>query len=101
MSEISVGKEESDALLAEPRGPWLPLVVVSLAQLLLVINVAAIKVSVDAIAEGLGTGANSVKTALIVYSLVVAGFVMLGARIGQRFGSRRVFRATLVILGNL
>lgn len=75
------------------------MIVVSLAQLLLVFNVTTLKVSVDAIADGLGLSASSVKTAIIVYSLAVAGLVMLGARIGERLGARRVFRATLVILG--
>lgn len=75
------------------------MIVVALAQLLLVFNVTTLKVSVDVIADGLGLTASAVKTTIIVYSLAVAGFVMLGARIGERVGARRVFRATLAVLG--
>ena len=75
------------------------MIVVSLAQLLLVFNVTTLKVSVDPIADELGAGSDSVKTAIVLYSLAVAGLVMLGARVGQRLGARRAFRAAVVILG--
>ncbi|HEX7080454.1 MAG TPA: MFS transporter [Gammaproteobacteria bacterium] len=83
---------------AEARASWMPLVVIALAQLLLVFNLTTLKVSVDAIAEGLGTPASSVKTAIVLHFLVVAAFIMLGARIAQRFGARHVFRATALML---
>lgn len=83
---------------AEARASWMPLVVIAFAQLLLVFNLTTLKVSVDAIAEDLGTSASPVKTAIVLHFLVVAAFIMLGARITQRFGGRRVFRATAAVL---
>ncbi len=82
------------AAAAEKRVSWMPLIVVTLAHLLLVFNLTTLKVSVDALAEGLGTSASSVKTAIVLHFLVVAAFIMLGARMAQRFGPRRVYRAT-------
>src|SRR5690606_17094738 len=78
----------------EARASWMPLIVIAAAQLLLVFNLAALKVSVDAIAESLGTSASAVKTAIVLHFLVVAAFIMLGARTTQRFGGSRVFRAS-------
>ncbi|MGB7214055.1 MAG: MFS transporter, partial [Gammaproteobacteria bacterium] len=37
--------------------------------------------------------------AIVTYSLVVAGLIMLGARIAQVIGSRRVFRLAVALLG--
>ena len=84
---------------AETRASWIPLLVIALAQLLLVFNLATLKVSVDPIAESLGTSASAVKTAIVMHFLVVAAFIMLAARIAQRFGGRRVFRATAATMG--
>ena len=84
---------------AEARASWMPLIVITLAQLLLVFNLATLKVTVDAIAEGLGTSPSAVKTAIVLRFLVVAAFIMLGARMTQRFGGRRVFRATVAAMG--
>lgn len=75
------------------------MIVVAMAQLLLLFNITALKVSIDSIAESLGTPASTVKTAIVTYSLVVAGLIMPGTRIGQRFGVRRVFRATVALFG--
>src|SRR5690554_364240 len=84
---------------AEARASWMPLIVIALAQLLLVFNLATLKVSVDPIADSLDTSASAVKTAIVLHFLVAAAFVMLGARIAQRFGGRRVFRATAATTG--
>ena len=35
-----------------------------------------------------------------MYSLAVAGFVMLGAKLGQRFGATRVFRIVVALFGS-
>src|SRR5690606_39835288 len=84
---------------SQARASWTPLVVIALAQLLLVFNLATLKVSVDAIAESLGAPASAVKTAIVLHFLVVAAFIMLGARMTERFGGRRVFRATAATMG--
>jgi predicted MFS family arabinose efflux permease len=39
-----------------------------------------------------------VGTAIVAYSLGVAGFIMLGAKLGQMFGSLKVFRAATLLL---
>lgn len=84
---------------AEQVGSWLPLVVILLAQIQMAFNVNALPVSIGPIVEELNTSATSVGTALVFYSLFVAAFVMLGAKIGKLFGERRVFQITALMHG--
>jgi MFS family permease len=78
---------------------WVPLLVIILAQILLVFNISTLQVCIDAIALSFRRPATTVGTAIVAYSLVVAGFIMLGARIAEIYGSRRVFRVMVVVFG--
>ncbi|HEY9236057.1 MAG TPA: MFS transporter [Phenylobacterium sp.] len=79
------------------RAPWLPLVVIVLAQLQMAINISALPVSLGPLSEDLGAPATAAATALLLYSMFVAAFVMLGAKIGKLIGERLVMQVSLVI----
>ena len=79
--------------------PWLPLVIIVLAQLQMAINISVLPVSLGPISEDLDAPATATATALVVYSLFVAAFVMLGAKIGKLAGERRVLQASVVTHG--
>lgn len=83
----------------EPRASWTPMLIIALAQVLMVFNVSTLQVSIDGIASTFNAPATSVGTAIVTYSLVVAGLIMLGARIAQVFGSRLVFRFAVALFG--
>ncbi|MFO7167588.1 MAG: MFS transporter [Chloroflexota bacterium] len=83
----------------EARDPWLPMIVIALAQILLSFNISALPVSIGAIVDEFNTTPASVSTALVVYSLVVAGFVMLGAKLGRLLGSRLMFQVGVAVFG--
>jgi MFS family permease len=78
---------------------WLALAVIVLAQMQMAFNVNAIPVSVGPIVEDLDTAATNVGTALVIYSLFVAAFVMVGAKLGKIFGARLVFQITVLVHG--
>lgn len=78
---------------------WLPLVVILLAQIQMAFNVNAIPVSIGPIVEELEIPATSVGTALVFYSLFVAAFVLVGAKLGKIFGDRLVFQVTALAHG--
>ncbi|MBK8984567.1 MAG: MFS transporter [Chloroflexi bacterium] len=78
---------------------WLPLVVILLAQIQMAFNVNALPVSIGPIVEELETSATSVGTALVFYSLFVAAFVLVGAKLGKIFGDRLVFQVTALAHG--
>jgi MFS family permease len=75
------------------------LVVIVLAQLQMATNLSALPVSLGPISEDLDAPATAAATALLFYSLFVAAFVMLGAKIGKLLGERRVFQVTVVVHG--
>ena len=85
--------------VAVTSASWLPMVIILLAQIQMSFNVNALPVSIGGIVEDLDTPATSVGSALVVYSLFVAAFVMLGAKIGKLFGERRVFQVTVLAHG--
>ncbi|MDX1416890.1 MAG: MFS transporter [Candidatus Promineifilaceae bacterium] len=84
---------------AEQTASWLPLIIILLAQIQMAFNVNAIPVSMGPIVDDLNTSATSVGTALVFYSLFVAAFVMLGAKLGKMFGARLVFQVMALAHG--
>lgn len=78
---------------------WLFLGVIVLAQVQMAFNISALQVSIGPIAEDLDTPATSIGTALVVYSLFVAAFILLGAKLGKIFGDRLVFQVSALLHG--
>lgn len=90
---------KSNALANAAKVSWLPLAIIVLAQLQMGININALPVSLGPIIEDMNAPATSVATALVIYSLFVAAFVMLGAKVGKLFGERLVFQVSALIHG--
>ncbi|MET1018069.1 MAG: MFS transporter [Leifsonia flava] len=76
---------------------WLPLIVVVLTQIQASFAVNALTVSMQGITTDLDTPATSVGTAITAGTFAMAAFILLGAKLGARFGSRRVFQIAVVI----
>lgn len=85
--------------VVEPQASWLPMAIIAMAQILMVFNISTLQVSIDGIVSSFSTPATTIGTGIVTYSLVVAGFIMVGARAGQIFGSRRVFRTAVILFG--
>ncbi len=81
------------------KASWLPMLIIALAQIQMSFNVSAIPVSIGKIVEEFDTSPATVSTALVVYSLAVAGFVMLGAKIGKLLGARLAFQIGVIVHG--
>lgn len=79
---------------------WVPMIVIAMGQALMSFNVAALPVSMSGMVNSFNTPPTTVGTAIVMYSLGVSGFVMLGAKLGQRFGPKLFFQiATALFLG--
>src|SRR5262245_59175780 len=89
----------SDIQNNELRASWMPLVVIIMTQMLMVFNITTLQVSIDGIASSFNRSATIVGTAIVTYSLMVAGLIMVGAKIAGIYGSRRVFRLTVLLFG--
>ena len=96
---MSTATATPSTLEHEARDPWLPMIVIAMGQALMSFNVAAIPVSMAGMVESFNTPPTTVGTAIVMYSLAVSGFVMLGAKLGQRFGSKRLFQGVVAMFG--
>jgi predicted MFS family arabinose efflux permease len=75
------------------------MVTIALGQVLMSFNVASLPVALSGMVASFNVPPTTVATGIVMYSLAVAGFVMLGAKLNQRFGALRVFRAVVVLFG--
>ncbi|TFB87554.1 MFS transporter [Cryobacterium algoricola] len=96
---MSAGIEPEAAAPPALAASWLPLVVVVLTQIQASFAVNALTVSMQGITTDLSTPATSVGTAITAGTFAMAAFILLGAKLGAKFGSRRVFQIAVVIHG--
>lgn len=81
----------------EARESWVPMIAIALGQMLMSFNVAALPVSLAGMVASFEVPPTTIATGIVMYSLSVAGFVMLGAKLVQRFGSTQVFRVVIAV----
>jgi hypothetical protein len=62
----------------EERDSWLPMLVIAMGQMLMSFNVAAIPVSMGGMVRSFNTPPTTIGTAVVLYSLGVSGFILLG-----------------------
>ncbi|MFF1572396.1 MFS transporter [Leifsonia sp. NPDC058292] len=79
------------------RSSWLPLAIVVLTQVQASFAVNALTVSMAGITHDLSIAATSVGTAITAGTFAMAAFILLGAKIGSRFGSKGVFQIAIAI----
>jgi predicted MFS family arabinose efflux permease len=89
--------ESGTDVSARSPASWMPMIVITMAQVLLLLNVTALKMCIDGLVDSFGAPASSVKSAIVIYSLVVAALIIVGARIGEHFGPRAVFSSTIAL----
>ncbi|HEX4205560.1 MAG TPA: DHA2 family efflux MFS transporter permease subunit [Ktedonobacteraceae bacterium] len=80
------------ALAAEHRDRrWLALAVLCLGTLMIVLDVTIVNVALPSIRVSLGFSATSLAWVVNAYMLTFGGFLLLGGRLGDLFGHRRLF----------
>ena len=82
----------------QPTASWLPMAVVAMGQTQTTLNISALPVLVGAMVDEFGIAPTMVASTIVVYSIAVSGFIMLGAKLGQKYGSTTVFRWATVLL---
>jgi predicted MFS family arabinose efflux permease len=83
----------------QAKESWLPMIAIALGQALMSFNVASLPVALSGMVNSFNVPPTTVATGIVMYSLAVAGLVMLGAKLNQRFGAVPVFRTVVVIFG--
>jgi EmrB/QacA subfamily drug resistance transporter len=75
----------------EGRNRWFALVVLCLGDLMIVLDVTIVGVALPSIREDLGFSETSLAWVVNAYLLTFGGFLLLGGRLGDLFGHRRLF----------
>ncbi|MGA8496752.1 MAG: MFS transporter [Xanthobacteraceae bacterium] len=82
---------------AEVQESWVPMIAIALGQMIMSFNVASLPVALSGMVNSFGVPPTTVATGIVAYSMLVAGFVMLGAKLIQRYGALRVFRIAVLM----
>jgi EmrB/QacA subfamily drug resistance transporter len=75
----------------DSRTRWLALLVLCLGDLMIVLDVTIVGVALPSIKEDLGFSDSSLAWVVNAYLLTFGGFLLLGGRLGDLFGHRRLF----------
>ncbi|WP_405070752.1 DHA2 family efflux MFS transporter permease subunit [Kribbella sp. NBC_01510] len=81
------------------RSPWATLAVLALAQFIVVLDVTIVNVALPHIQADLHFSADSLQWVINAYTLLFGGFLLLGGRMSDLLGPRRVFVAGLLLFG--
>ena len=78
---------------------WLPLIILASAQFIMVLDSSVMNVSISQIVEDLNTTVTGVQSAITMYTLVMAAFMLVGAKLGDILGRDRAFGLGLAVYG--
>jgi MFS family permease len=78
---------------------WLPLIILAGAQFVMVLDSSVMNVSISQIAEDLNTTITGVQSAITLYTLVMAAFMLVGAKLGDILGRDKAFGLGLTVYG--
>jgi len=79
------------------RRRWLALVVLCLGDLMIVLDTTIVNVALPSIREDLGFSESSLAWVVNAYLLTFGGFLLLGGRLGDLYGHRRLFLVGLAV----
>src|SRR4051794_27884499 len=94
-----------DNPVAEPDAPagsadrrrWLALAVIVAAQFMVVLDVAIVNVALPSIKDDLHFSQESLQWVITAYAIMFGGFLLLGGRLADLLGRRRLFIAGLAL----
>src|SRR3954470_19809276 len=83
--------------LNDSRSKWLALAVLALAQFMVVLDVTIVNVALPAIQSDLGFSAEGLQWVVNAYTLTFGGLLLLGGRMSDILGRRRLFLIGLTL----
>src|SRR6185503_9309043 len=81
------------------RGLGLPIAIFASAQFVMVLDSSVMNVSISQIVDDLDTTVTGVQLAITMYTLVMAAFMLVGAKFGDIWGRDRAFAVGLAVYG--
>jgi EmrB/QacA subfamily drug resistance transporter len=90
-STTSNANDEEENMTIDGRRRWIALIVLCLGTLMIVLDTTIVNVALPSIREDLGFSETSLAWVVNAYMLTFGGFLLLGGRLGDLFGHRRLF----------
>jgi EmrB/QacA subfamily drug resistance transporter len=87
----------TDAVAARDGRRWVALAVLALAQFMVVLDVAIVNVALPSIKTDLHFSQENLQWVITAYSIFFGGFLLLGGRLADLLGRRRMFMAGLLL----
>ncbi|MFB8244958.1 MFS transporter [Streptomyces sp. NPDC055952] len=78
---------------------WRALIVLGTAQFLMVLDTSVMNVSISQLVEDFDTEVTAIQAVITLYALVMAAFMIIGGRLGDIVGRRRMFLLGLAVYG--
>ena len=97
MEKILQLHERGAAVRRTATNPWVVLVLICLAQFMVVLDATIVNVALPSIQTDLHLSDSSLQWVINAYTLVFGGFLLLGGRLGDLLGRKRLFLVGLVI----
>src|SRR5438552_7431304 len=99
LRDVTANFKEADSMseTTDSRTRWLALYVLCLASLMIVLDVTIVGVALPSIREDLGFSETSLAWVVNGYLLTYGGCLLLGGRLGDLFGHRRLFIAGIAL----
>jgi EmrB/QacA subfamily drug resistance transporter len=86
-------------MIATARRKWFALALLLGVQFMVVLDIAIVNVALPSIQTDLGFSQENLQWVISAYALLFGGFLLLGGRVADLVGRRRVFFAGLVVFG--
>ena len=97
MSTSTVGAGDQDG--AATKAGSAVLLLLASGQFLMALDSSVMNVSIKSVANDLGTTVTGIQTAITLYTLVMAAFMITGGKIGALIGRKRAFAIGLIVYG--
>jgi EmrB/QacA subfamily drug resistance transporter len=95
--EMTAESFAQEAAASQDRRRWLALALIVTAQFMVVLDVAIVNVALPSIRTDLNFSQESLQWVITAYSIFFGGFLLLGGRLADLLGRRRLFVAGLAI----
>ena len=93
------GQSVQEPVGAPPRAGWGVIGMLAAAQFIMVLDTTVMNVSISQVVSDLDTTVVGLQTAITMYTLVMAAFMLVGGKIGDRWGARRTFWVGMLVYG--
>lgn len=85
--------------MSKTKSNWSVLIVLSMAAFIMVIDSTAMNVSISNLVSDLNTDIGTIQTIMSLYTLIMAVFMLPGAKIADIFGKKKIFMIGVCLYG--